>query len=92
MSSFTCGACVTPNTDRDACKVCGTASPTATPEGLAATALADAGAARALQVEEAARGNHELADHLASVSDDYLECPRPAEPAHRLITGRFTPR
>jgi hypothetical protein len=73
MSSFACGACGTPNTDRDSCEVCDTTSPTATPEGLAATALADAAAARALQVEETARGNHELANHLGRVSDDHLD-------------------
>lgn len=67
------GACGTPNTGRDSCKACDTASPTATPESLAATALADAGDARAAQIEEAARGNHHLADHLAEVSDAYLD-------------------
>ncbi|MWA16266.1 hypothetical protein [Streptomyces sp. BA2] len=73
MRRFRCVACGIPNTGRDSCKICDTASPTATPGGLAATALADAGAARALQVEEAERGNHELASHLSRVSDDHLD-------------------
>ncbi|MEV6758421.1 hypothetical protein [Streptomyces sp. NPDC051214] len=73
MSGFTCGACSTPNTGRDSCAACDTASPTATVEGLAAAALADAGVARTLQVEETARGNHELARHLDTVIDDHLD-------------------
>lgn len=44
-----CGACGIPNTGRDSCEVCGAGSPTATPEGLTAAALADAGVARKLQ-------------------------------------------
>jgi riboflavin synthase alpha subunit len=73
MNSFTCGACSTINTNRAACCVCGTASATATPESLATTALADAAAARAAQLEEAAKGNHELAEHLGHVTDAHLD-------------------
>lgn len=69
MSDFTCGACTTPNTGRDACKACDTARP----QSLAATALADAGAARAVQLEETERGNHALAAHLGHVADAHLD-------------------
>ncbi|MEU6680868.1 hypothetical protein [Streptomyces sp. NPDC046925] len=73
MDNFTCGACGTPNTGRASCLACDTAGPAATPESLAATALADAGAAHAARVEEAARGNYGLALHLGSVSDAHLD-------------------
>lgn len=73
MTRFTCGGCGTLNIDRDACEACATASPTATIEGLVTTALNDATAARACQVEENARGNHELARHLGTVADSHLD-------------------
>ncbi|MEU9191067.1 hypothetical protein AB0D14_42570 [Streptomyces sp. NPDC048484] len=52
---------------------CGTASATATVEGLVTTALKDAAAARPCQVEENARGNHELARRLGTVVDIHLD-------------------
>lgn len=71
--SWTCDGCGAPNIDRASCEACGTSSPTATAADLARTALKDAAAARAAQVEEAARGNHRLADHLGSVTDAHLD-------------------
>lgn len=72
-SDFTCPACTTANSGRASCMVCATESPTATAESLAATAVQDAGAARAAQREEAARGNHDLAASLGRVSDAHLD-------------------
>ncbi|WP_455362352.1 hypothetical protein [Streptomyces sp. SYSU K21746] len=72
-SAWTCDACGVPNVDRSSCEACGTSSTTATAADLARTALRDAAAARAAQVEEAARGNHRLACHLGSVMDAHLD-------------------
>jgi hypothetical protein len=72
-SAWTCDSCGVPNVDRASCEACGTSSPTATAADLARTALKDAAAARAAQVEEAARGHHRLADHLGSVTDAHLD-------------------
>ncbi|MER5227816.1 hypothetical protein [Streptomyces flaveus] len=72
-SAWTCDGCGIPNVDRGSCEACGTSSPTATAADLARTALRDAAAARAAQVEEAARSNHRLADCLGSVTDTHLD-------------------
>ncbi|WP_042422331.1 hypothetical protein [Streptacidiphilus anmyonensis] len=72
-SPWDCGACGTPEDTRASCLVCGTSSPTATPDSLAATALEDAYAAHRARTEEAARGNHDLAAHLGRVADACLD-------------------
>ncbi|OIJ99010.1 hypothetical protein BIV25_10915 [Streptomyces sp. MUSC 14] len=71
--TWPCNGCGITNADRASCEACGTSSPTATAADLAQTALKDAAAARAAQVEEAARGNHQLADHLGNVVDAHLD-------------------
>ncbi|MGW2651975.1 hypothetical protein ACWC2T_45765 [Streptomyces sp. NPDC001393] len=71
--TWTCGGCGIANVDRASCEACGTSSPTATAADLADTALKDAAAARAAQIEEASRGNHQLAVHLGSVVDAHLD-------------------
>ncbi|MCW8383967.1 hypothetical protein [Streptomyces justiciae] len=72
-SMWTCGACGTGNADRASCLACATSSPTATPDTLAATALLDAADARAAQLDEASRGNHDLAQSLTPVIDMHLD-------------------
>ncbi|WP_405803412.1 hypothetical protein OG729_39385 [Streptomyces sp. NBC_00210] len=72
-SAWTCDGCGVPHIDHASCEACGTSSPSATAADLARTAPKDAPAARAAQVEEAARGNHRLADPLDSVSDAHLD-------------------
>ncbi|MFI9248373.1 hypothetical protein ACIGXF_38820 [Streptomyces sp. NPDC053086] len=72
-STWTCDGCGISNVDRSSCEACGTSSRTATPGSLAVTALKDAAAARAAQIEEAARGNQDLADHLSNVTDAHLD-------------------
>ncbi|MGW2602481.1 hypothetical protein [Streptomyces klenkii] len=73
MDSWTCNDCGTHVCDRASCQACGTSSPTATPDSLAATALMDAAAARAAQVKELAQGNTELADYLSCIVDAHLD-------------------
>lgn len=72
-SAWTCDGYGVPHIDRASREACGTSSPTATAADLAKTALRDSAAARAAQVEEAARGKHHLADHLGKVTDAHLD-------------------
>ncbi len=73
-STWICEGCSTRNADiRASCEVCAASSPKATPASLAATALADAAAARTAQLEVTAQGHTELAAHLGRVVDTYLD-------------------
>lgn len=63
----------TPRTGRGTCSACDTPSPTATPQGPAVTALADASTARQAQIEETRHGNHTLATHLGHMTDAHLD-------------------
>lgn len=75
-TSWICGACGTTNVGRASCEACATSSPAATPHALAATALRDAAATHEAQVDESARGNHELAAYLGTVVDAHLDDAR----------------
>lgn len=72
-NTFDCGGCGMLNVDRASCEACGTSSPTRHRRRSRGTAMHDAATARAAQVEEAARGNHQLADYLGHVTDAHLD-------------------